>query len=775
MFAHKPRLRLIFVYGLLLLPAIGYGAWCALQGNSNSPLTWVPPDDPARAAYDRFCERFGPGDVVVLSWPGCTIDEPALDRLTAMLRSDPAFYDSQGRWYFDRVTSGRELVQWMTHLSAGPIGAAGQSLPVTVSPLDQATAVARLQGSFVGPDGQTTCLVIAFTAEGLKQRAELVPLIERAAGYCGHVPSYQLHLAGPVIDGLSVDQASQQSLTLLAGPSALVVLLLSWFGLRSLRGAMLVFGVSLAGQGLTLALVHYFGDQMNALLIVLPPLIQVLAVSGGLHLTNYYFDAPQKLPPDQLVAHAVSRAWLPCTLSAVTTAIGLVSLTVSRLDPIRAFGTYASAGVLATTALTLLIIPTALTFWPLQRWRTHSAGHGNDSVWRWMTNLTTRHHLPITAVCGLLLVLGGTGLSKLNTSVRIETLFPSNSRILNDYAWLEQHVGRLASLEVVLAVPDDCPLDLPERVSLVWRLQQEVAAEPGVSATMSAVSFLPFLTPDPRLPPKLQRNIVQTTLENLYPSIVQTNFLRTERGVQYWRLTAFASAVDPLDYGELLDRVRTRLESALRDCAGDPAPDVTLNLTGVMPLVHQIQHQLLDDLYKSFLGAVGIITVVMTLVEGGVVAGLVIMIPNILPILIVFGALARIGTPIDIGSVMTASVALGIAVDDTLHFTVAFRRALRAGRSRPAAVSEAYRHCGTAMVQTSVCCGVGLLVFSLSQFVPTQRFALMMAALLAVALAGDLLLLPALLCGPCGRLFERRPSKCDQRGDSLSSTRLSPA
>ena len=128
------------------------------------------------------------------------------------------------------------------------------------------------------------------------------------------------------------------------------------------------------------------------------------------------------------------------------------------------------------------------------------------------------------------------------------------------------------------------------------------------------------------------------------------------------------------------------------------------------------------------------------------------MIPNVFPITLYFGWLGWRGHPIDIGVVMTASVALGIAVDDTLHFLTFYRRALRDTPSRQEAATHALRHCGPAMIQTSLCCGLGLLVFSLSDFLPTSRFATSMATLLGLALAGDLVVLPALLMSPLGRL-----------------------
>jgi uncharacterized protein len=149
-----------------------------------------------------------------------------------------------------------------------------------------------------------------------------------------------------------------------------------------------------------------------------------------------------------------------------------------------------------------------------------------------------------------------------------------------------------------------------------------------------------------------------------------------------------------------------------------------------------------------------LITVMMPLAQGGLFAGLVAMIPNVFPVLLLFGLLGLNGTPLDIGTVTTASVALGIAVDDTLHYLTFFQRGLQSGRSRRQSVEFAYRHCGAAMIQTSVICGLGLLVFSLADFIPTSRFAWMSSSLIAVALLADLFLLPALLLSPLGNLFE---------------------
>jgi uncharacterized protein len=137
-------------------------------------------------------------------------------------------------------------------------------------------------------------------------------------------------------------------------------------------------------------------------------------------------------------------------------------------------------------------------------------------------------------------------------------------------------------------------------------------------------------------------------------------------------------------------------------------------------------------------------------------AGLLAMLPNVFPGVVIFGLMGWLGVPIEIGSIMTASAAMGMAVDDTFHFLSWYRSSARCDVPQQETLRFAFRRCAGAMVHTTLICACGLLVFSLSSFMPIVRFSWMMATLLLAALAGDLILLPALLSGPLGRLLTPR-------------------
>ncbi len=175
-----------------------------------------------------------------------------------------------------------------------------------------------------------------------------------------------------------------------------------------------------------------------------------------------------------------------------------------------------------------------------------------------------------------------------------------------------------------------------------------------------------------------------------------------QEGDELWRITAQVNIMTDVNYSTLTSDIDEIVRSETRDVAG--ARHV---VTGMVPLFLHTQQAVLTSLIESFaLGAV------ISYVLRSLRSGLVTMIPNILPISAVFGAISWFGLAVDVGSMITASVALGIAVDGTLHLLTWFRQEIRNGRTRRVAIERALGHCGPALFQTSIVVGTGLVVTS---------------------------------------------------------------
>ena len=338
---------------LLTLMAMGIAAipvfWGSNQGvltMYNAPLRWIPRDSVTRAGFNRFLAQFESHEMLLVSWPGCTVDDLRLKEVGAALKAVRDRRAASGEpELISEVLSGYTMLRMLRREPAR---------------LSRNVALDRMRGSLVGADGQTSCVVVTLTEHGALRRRESFNLtletIQRVTGLQRH----DLRVAGPTVDGMATDDESIRSLEKYSVPAILISLALCSVCLRSIWLTLPVLAVGALGQAAMLAIVYFLGITMNAILIVLPPLVFVLTVSAGVHLVNYFYDELRTGAREGATTRALRKGWIPCVLAAVTTAIGLASLMVSEVQPIQQFGALAAIGVLLTMRLLFLLLPGAM-------------------------------------------------------------------------------------------------------------------------------------------------------------------------------------------------------------------------------------------------------------------------------------------------------------------------------------------------------------------------------------------------------------------------------
>jgi hypothetical protein len=185
---------------------------------------------------------------------------------------------------------------------------------------------------------------------------------------------------------------------------------------------------------------------------------------------------------------------------------------------------------------------------------------------------------------------------------------------------------------------------------------------------------------------------------------------------------------------------------------GGPRP-IRAVVTGLAPVVAETQRQLLATLRHGFLLAAGLAAVVVTLGLMSVPAGALAMAASLLPLAATMGALGWLGVRIDLGFLMTAALALGLAIEGTLHVIARFRRQLKLGLSRTDAVIQTYGRCGRAMLDTALIVGGSVAALGLAAFTPVRDVGWLLPVMLTAALAGQLVVMPAVLASPLGWFF----------------------
>ena len=904
------RSFLIVCLLVFTLPLIWRGTRQTLQSNTNNVKDWLPQAFDETAEHTWFQTHFPHEQFVLISWEGCTLHDQRLELLAKKLVPDqpegsadvsPAGTKVAGektdepeqKPRFGSVLTGTRLVNEM--VSRYPEG--------TSYALSEAEVLDRLEGSLIHKDPVTgeynTCLVVTLTdaAKGKELRPTLKEIRRIAAEECLIGPE-EIRLGGPPVDNVAIDIEGERTLFRLAGISAIVGLGISWLCFRSVRLTAMVFWVAILAAGAGLALVHYTGGTCDAILLSMPSLVYVLALSGAIHIINYYHDAIREGglagAPDRALAHG----WFPCTMAAVTTALGLGSLMISHVIPISKFGLYSALGVLATLLLVFFYLPALLHYFPSREFAAKNAGQGGGEpadtvflrIWRTIGGFVVRNNIAVSLGCLGLMVFFAFGLLRVETSVKLMKLFSPEAEIIHHYGWLEHHLGPLVPMEVVLTIDnEECNLTFVDRMRIAQEIEEAIEEKlsKDVGGALSAATFAPNIgrrkgshmaslaydagltrqlersrdefheylavdvdrldTDDPtllelRIPGEIAgvlqgqglgslraierfgdlaaiegigpedtvcvaeaidawRNVSNPSLDQLgitgpvaealeskrirtLRAIEKRGYLgaiegigpegntqvsdavkawKTAHGIELWRISARVWALTDVDYADFMDELKPVVESVLLAHSGMGVQGIDARYTGLVPLVYKTQHELMRGLVNSLTSAFGLIAIVMILVLKSPSAGLLSMIPNVFPVVLIFGAMGWLGILVDIGSMMTASVALGVAVDDTMHYLTWFRNGLDRGMDRKGAALAAYERCATAMSQTTLVGGLGLAAFAFSTFTPTQRFGTLMLVLLFAALFGDLIFLPALLTGPLGYFFGRRKKKSRAR------------
>jgi len=746
------------------LPAVYY-AVLALGTSANKVADWLPPSNPEIRRITWFRELFEGDEILVVSWDGCTLDDPRLDALAeAVVEPLPGIEGRTQRW-FSWARTGRSV---LGELTTEPLS------------LTRPEALRRMEGWTVGPDGRQSCALLKVSEAGRNDRHSAVAAVKYAARErCGLLPE-ELRIGGSTFDSVAIDSESKGSLRILLGLSLAAAIVTSLVFIRSPRLVCLILVTAGLCEAWSLAIVRLSGTNMDLVLVMMPILVGILAVSASIHQLNYYLNECERRGLDGAPARALRNSWKPAAFSCFTTSLGLLSLLISDVAPVRKFGLFSAIGIAVSLVFIFFFLPAALECWPAA---TRSGSAGSPSAERTLSRRAyrrswarlfargaVRHYGRILAIVVVAtpLLIYGTG--RIHTSVKLQDMFSPHSTVTKNYLWLESNIGPLVPVEIVVRFDVRSTSTLADRMKLVEKVRTTVDAVDKIGATISACTFTPPLPVGGGARQAAERRIILRKLEAAKPRLTALHYLATTADAEFWRVSARVETFNDLDYGELLDQLRSAIEPLIAVADKKTGEDVEVIVTGGIPAIYVVQRQLLYDLRSSFGAAFLSIALVLSVALRSVRAGLVTMIPNVMPVLVVFGIMGLVDVVVDLGSMMTISTALGISVDNELHFFHWFRRSLNQGRGRRRALLSAYRRCGRPMAQTAVICCLGMLVFMFSPFTPVSHFGSLMSSLIALAMLGDQVLLPALLVSPLGSFFQQRTKTGDDRREGTPQT-----
>jgi predicted RND superfamily exporter protein len=732
----------------LLFPFV---AWCAkdkLQSNTNHVSDWMPAQQDYTAEYQWFCRQFGNDEFVLIAWEGCTLDDPRLD--AAYARLSTLGEQEVGSRLCQRVVTGRSL---LNDLMQAPTN------------LSRKTATKRLEGCLLGRDGEQTCAVVWLTDAARHDIHATLSRIRGAVEACG-IPPASIKLGGPPAVNAALDVVCVRSLNQSIALGCGVGLVLAWLSMRDLRLTLLILVTGVYGIAASLAALWLCDVRLNGVIMTMVPLVYVASTSGAIHLCNYYCQSVRQAGVPGAAGRAVAHAMLPLGLATGTTAAGLLSICYTDLVPIQLFGLFSAVGVVLSWLLLIVWLPAALAVFGAKASRPDPVDAVPSSVGlidtgeaplprvcKRLGEAVIRRHGWMVAVGLAVVTLCLCGLPRVNITIDVMREFYPDARIIQDYTWLEERIGPLMPMEVIVRLDSrTCPLTMLDRARLVERAQRRIESLDEVGGTISAATFGPELRG--RGLSQVRAVILNKRLNKYRDRLVDTGYVVTGDGEELWRISARLKSLNQVDYGEFVTKLKFAVEQEFQAERDRGVPGISVTYTGVAPVFFKARRSMVDGLIWGLGADLVLIVVTMTVVTWHWSSGLLMLVTSVFPTAIVLGSAGWLGITLDQGAVLAPCVALGVSVDDAIHLLIWFKWGIQHGMNRPQAVWVAWQASARPMYQSWALLGLGMTTLAFSPFVPLLEFGLMMVVMLSASLLGNLLLLPALLAGPLGAAIE---------------------
>lgn len=741
---------------LLLVAAIS-GTLAARLPQEAGLERFLQPDSQPRAELDATRQLFGnEARVFVVYRADDIFSTQALTEVRELTRrlSELAGPAGSGRLLFDDVTS----LTSVDTLQGSDMSFRATALVPAGEPLDAAGAAEVRRQARRNPliaeellaDGDVATVIAAelppdaddvYGAHASQTVREAMGALSAEPGFSG-----ELFVTGqPVVEA---DVAAYQ-LSDVRRFVPIVYLLVSIILLVMVRR---VVGVGVALVSVTLSIVvglgvlSAVGSSLNSLSTILIPVMMTLSVAVVVH---YLTELGQRIrdgAKQRAAQQAMANLAGPMALAALTTGVGFASLSVSSIPGLHEFGIAAGIATMVSLAVTTLVIALAFRLLPHDRLAAAGGGASSPTVDRALAGLASwvrRRAVAILLVSSAVLALLAAGIGRIEADMNDVETFPEAAPVRVASQVMDRDLGGSVPLVFTVEHADLGHFADPEVARRIARFRASLLEDPRIRRVTSYAEYLKlmhreFFNGEPK------RYRIPDTPEAVAQLLLLNGDARLDEYLdpEQRRVRVVARTVehDTMELAELFARYETELGQLFPATGG-----YQVVATGGSRVHAEATKTLIQSQTRSLTVGGGIILLMVLLVFGSLRIGLLAIPGNLIPVTAALGMLGWLGIRLDAATVMIAVVALGIAVDDTIHFLKRYVERRSAGAAVEVAVESAFRSKGAAIVGTSMVVGAGMFVTFASNFAPVKNFGWLTALAMVAAVIGDLIVLPALL------------------------------
>jgi predicted RND superfamily exporter protein len=582
-----------------------------------------------------------------------------------------------------------------------------------------------------------------------EQQSEIVDSVHQVITRYQH-PDFDIIFSGSPVIGVFFNRGTIRDMKLTTAAALAIIIFFLVLLFRRFTGVFLPFVIILSSMASTLGLMALCGIKIKITTGMLPAFLVAVSVADAVHiLTIFYRRFNITHDKEDAITFAMGHSGLAIIMTSLTTAAGLLSFSFAELTAIGEMGTFAAAGVILALVYTITLLPPLISILPIRhKPRVTRQSVVMDRVLLAFADFSDNHSVKIVAASLVLTVIAVIGLFQLRYSDNIVNFFPEKTHIKRDLKLLDRELNGTVNMEVVLDTGREDGIHEPEFLKqmdvLIARLQDLKDDDLYIGNITSINDIVKeihqafhnnnpdyYALPDTRALISQEFLLFENSGADDLERIVDSQFRKT-------RLTIKTPWVDSVVYDRFSRQVAEECKLVFQDTA-----EVTV--TGMAAIMGRTIPATMRSMVKSYVIAFIAISLMMIFLVGDLKVGMLSMFPNLLPIFLLMGFTGYARLPLDMTSLLIGSIAIGLVVDDTMHFIYNFQKYFQRTGNPLAAVRETMTGAGRALLITSLTLAGSFYATLFSLLLNNIRFGLLTGSTILLALLADFVLAPALM------------------------------
>jgi len=623
--------------------------------------------------------------------------------------------------------------------------------------------------NIVSKDGQIANILVYLKPAEKNSAAANGAFIESLKSYLDDFeqPGVKFYMAGAPVEQYEFIDLIHRDQMVFVPVITVILVLMTWLIYRSFACMVLSMSIVFTTLVWTLGTISLLGQELNLMTSLLAPVIMIISVINSTYLINLFFEVrPHHKSLKEAASVTIQQLGMPCFLTHFTAVLGFGSLALSPIPAIQSFGIYAALGTfysyIVELVLTTLLLP-ILPYRPVDPNASNESHFFNRVLLGFLEKLEFRWKWWILIVTALVMVLSFQGAQKLEVDTNIVKQMKPNLPLAIATRFIDERLTGVYSLGFVFRRKDGESMVDAKTLNLLDQFKTYLESEPGIAKVNSITTLVKKINEARENDPQAYRIPRSPKMLGLY-----FKGLTQSKDPELWKLVshdfkevrmeARMRAIGTTRGAALEERVREYLQDHLSD-------DFEYKLTGNVVLLGKIAKSLVQEQTQSFAFAFISILIVIILIFRSIPLGLLAAIPNLIPILMVYGIMGFAGIELSTATAMIASIVLGLVVDASIQFLYRFRKEFQHRSHYIQSLHHTYRNMGQSMVVSTLILCMGFASSVCANFRITVHFGVLTSLTIFLALICSLLVMPAILImmKPFGpqRLFKRKVSEHD--------------